>query len=918
MNNKGLIFAFALSLIVGYLGLVGPKYLGFVTGALQSKDFWPSVAVSEECVAEAKICIKTYSTGAIDFLSLLKSGNEALVLGRIWNSSEVRCDENLIETFGDPRSPVGSRDTNNKFNVIDTHRFKNCRNGITIKTYYQVGQKKNGLLDTLPYFTSTRTAEALKRFNEFFQQDIKILNLCALLAILIFSILIRIVTIDINSKQRVTLAFALAFGALSQCGIIEVFLPLQGIAQLNRWAATISYCVYTVLTIQYLSNKSKSSKHIVLAAIGAFVVLFAFNLNRISTWIEFSFLMSAVFLVLGITQKNFKLLIMATLTTLTSLDFIGTGWSPNGYTLSTFLSMLILAENQKAFLSYLKINRLLKLSRTRGSELTNRKQTRFRTHALIKLFQRQFKIQKITILNLTDSQLIQLQQYSKEQSQPKTKSIAELSPVFAHVVTTGNSLINVHSDSALIASLRRGDAKQTSKSKHFTVLPIFSGNETIGAISLSDYDADQFKTSLNYSTFLFCLDILKGMLVEHLLTAPKTESLNKITRLNMKISTEGLESYSSKEDLIISFGKILNSTFGWRIICATLPTPDNLLKIGDVLAFDPEIEKQVRAGQIYAHEDNRQGPLALAVHDRRPVIVPNTKWLEGVVHPNTTKFFNTHGTRTAAFIPVLGTNQVPVAVYWIEGVKENEISYSDRELFSSFMSTLSERIKLMESGTQLQASQTSLAQFLPKYLVHDFLAGKQVREQDHGYLMMFDLKGSTRLAHAIGNSEFHSEVANLKNNFQSLLTERNWILQQFVWDGFEFTYTSAPDKCEVISVKEWHDTMYPVFELWKDSLFLKFGDIAEIRALSYRICFTYGDTSRGIVIEGSTQKWTFTGNSIAMVSKVEQAAKSLAGEIFCDASILARSSDNWIELHITAQGLVVYGLAISEPTVLAS
>jgi class 3 adenylate cyclase len=508
-------------------------------------------------------------------------------------------------------------------------------------------------------------------------------------------------------------------------------------------------------------------------------------------------------------------------------------------------------------------------------------------------------------------------------TQPTTQFISELPPIFAHVVTTGNSLIHVHSDSPIVTSLRRKEYQSTAKTSHFTVLPIFAGKATIGAISITDYDSEQFKSSLNYSTFLFCLDILKGLLVEHLLTSPKTETLYRISKLNQSLET--LEPELNLESLIQHYGQILSQTFGWRVIAATLPTADYLLKVIEIFNFDETIKNQILKGKLYAHEDNRQGPLALAVHEKKPVIIPNTKWLEGVVHPNTIKFFNQHRTTSAAFLPVFESSrhEQTVGVYWIEGVPQTQISYSDRELFYHIMNSLSEKVQLLQSQQtlqeQTQISKNSLSQFLPQHLVNDFLAGREVQEIDQGFLMMFDLKGSTRLAHAIGNSAFHTQMESFKKAMVQTLQDHQWTLQQFVWDGFEFTRSTllAPHSSNstMIDLHQLVQIIEPVFISWKKNLYLiseAQEAHTEIASLSYRLCFTYGDISRGIVMEGVTQKWTFTGNAIAMVSKVEQAAKYLSGKVFCDSSIISRCHHTWSQQHITQQGLLVHVLDLSE------
>jgi class 3 adenylate cyclase len=906
LSGKIVLSAFLFSALVGLTSLVGPQYIAaitqFKTGSLTLiKD-----SVIEHCDEETKICSKA-ANYLVQNGPLVSSVNTVLVVGRIWNASEIFCDKNKIFTTGDPKNPIGSRDTNNQFVLVPSDRFTGCRNELTVLAYFNQGQKKNGLLDGNPYFADKAHGQALQRFNEFLSQDFKIFNLCALLGVLFFTILIRIVTIDDRSKDRVYLAGVLGVGALAQSGFLEVWLPMSIMPVVGRWLSTLSYCLYLSLSINYFSKNRRLGKLFTRIGLVAFPLILIYTQNRVVTWIDFSFFAAGLGLLAALLDRSLSLFCLSILTLMCSFEFVGYSWAPNGYTAPTFLASVIVLENFRAFVSYLKINRLLKLSRSREKFNAKRK-NHFRAPAIIKLFQNQFRIGRITVLNLSDPEIIQIQKYINLSTQPINSLISELPPMFAHVVTTGNALINVHSDSSIAFSLRRGNEKVKAKSDYFTVLPIFAGKDTIGAIALTEYDSEQFRTSLNYSTFLFCLDLLKGILVDHLLTTPKTDALNKIKTLNQSISDTQFSETQSIEHLIRNFGHVLNASFGWRVIAATLPTPDNLLKVVEIFSFDPQIEQRIRNGKLYAHEDNKQGPLALAVHERKPVIVPNTKWLEGVVHANTTEFFKIHGTRTAAFVPVLGNDGTPVGVFWIEGTHENEISYSDRELFNAFMTQMTERLKLMISNSKLSISNQSLSQFLPKHLVEDFLAGKDVREVDHGFLMMFDLKGSTRLAHALGNDVFHEQVDAFKEVIEKSLLPHQWILQQYVWDGFEFTLSSDEADPKRISIDEWAQMLAPIFDEWKQSLIAKFGELPEVLGLSYRLCFTYGDTSRGIVVEGATQKWTFVGNAIAVVSKVEQAAKTLPGKVFCDQSMLKHCVDEWTEIHRTNQGLIIYSL----------
>lgn len=869
----------------------------------RSIEFIELTSISEKvCKSDSEVCAQEFS------LQIRNSSLTGVSLGSVSNAVEVRCGNNILTVSGNPSNPLSTKDLFNKdviFRISEKELY--CRESVTAKIYAPISQRKFGL-SSLPILSDFETIEQIAQMRNLIKRDLKIYVLFLMVIVFLYSLFIRIVSVDENSNLRLKFSGMLLLASIGASGMLEVLIPIPSITQLNLWLMASSSCAVVAFGIIYLKKYAKHSQVYTLISLLVFGLLCAFHQSRVFGWIDFYFLAAVTYLFTAFVSKSTKIGISGILILLVAFNFNGLKWAPSSFIHYIYFSFLILRENHQSLLSYLKINRLLKLSRSKGVEVSQRKEHQFRTHALIKLFQKQFKIGRITILNLTDSKSILLQQYSQRSSQPESRSIEELTPIFAHVITTGNSLINVHVDSSLVTSLRRKEDKQVAASDYFTALPIFAGKEIIGAISLSDYSSEQFASSLNHSTFMFCLDILKGLLVEHLLTTPKTETLNKISKLGHQIDNYDFSSWITVEELIDAYADVLNKTFGWRIISATLPTPDYLLKVGRVYSFDPEVEKQVLTGKIYAQKDNRQGPLAVAVHEKKAVIVPNTKWLEGVVHPNTIKFFTIHTTRTAAFVPVLGPDGVAIGVYWIEGVRGNEISYSDRELFNSFVNVIHERLKLMKSISNLKISHQSLAQFLPKHLVDDYLSGKEVKENDCGFLMMFDLKGSTRLSHAIGNSVYHAEVENFKNIVEAALKSGHWILQQFIWDGFEFTYTSSEDKKEKLSIIEWKDLIESLFITWKAGLIERLGDKVEIASLSYRMCFTYGDTSRGIVVEGATQKWTFIGNAMAVVSKVEQAAKHLPGKVFCDPTILTRSHDEWIELHTTNQGLVVFGI----------
>jgi hypothetical protein len=736
LNRLGRLSAILLPAFVILLG-----YLPFFINALYMNTFSGDLEVVNLMHAPT-FCPdgRGYCENRYEFhLPLSTIAGRSLLVGNIFNSSIWKCSGKTFFTTGNARDFTNSRGTHNEYFIVDSRVFDQCSaSEFEISVSFPKSQVKSGIMNKELILAPSDIAAKIKSAYEFVYKDYKILNLCSILFVLLFSLFIQIVSFDPKASTRFQMSLLLLVGAYAQSGLLEVFIPFAPVIHFDRWMATLAYCGYVALSVRYLSSGSRAALRQRLM-LSLFPILLLITQDRITTWIYYSFVASGILLVLSAWERNQKLFILGVLALLTSLDFIKIPGMPNSYIVPTYLALLIFRENQKAFLYFLRINRILRLSTKNGSRVNGGKFRPHRTHALVKLFQRQFNVQRITILNVTDPNIIQIQQYSSSRSGPTSMTFPDLPPIFAHVLTTGNSLINVHADSELIGSLRRGEAKSNAASEYFTVLPLFSGRETVGAISLTDYDIDQFKSALNYSTFLFCLDVLNGILVEQLLTTPKTESLSKMAKLNAQMEAHDFGGCIDVEDVIRESGTLLNQTFGWRVLSASLPYAENLLKVLKCHSFDEDVERQITGGKLYAHEDNRQGPLALAVHGKKPVLIPNTRWLDGVVHKNTTKFFTIHNTRTAAFVPVMGGNEGrAIGVYWIEGVQGNEISYSDRELFNSFSKALSERIKLMKSDSRLKLSQQSLAQFLPEHLVERYMAGHDVSESDYGFLMMFD------------------------------------------------------------------------------------------------------------------------------------------------------------------------------------
>ncbi len=849
------------------------------------------------CYEEEGYCEKIYTIS----LKGLDLNDKALVVGLIHNNSVWSCGDMVIYSTGYTDSYQASRHVMNHFNIIPKRMLSTCKSdNLSVKVNYPLSKKKNGILRKSLILTEENTAYRFQRMYNFATKDYKLLNFCTMVFLFIFSFLISAVLKDKSSKIRKILSASLMLAGVAQIGVIEIFFPTSFGLSLNVWFGMLSVCSLCFLGLTYLT-KFESKKKIILICSIILLSTLVVTESKITTWIYFFYIMGAVGLILSVYEKNVRLFIYGAFVFMSAMEFDGYKGLPNPYIVPTYLAILIFIENHRAFSYFLRINRIMRLGNDRrlnGRYAANQ----MNVNAIIKLFQRYFNVDRVTLLNIVEPENISMNQYSEKSMNPSTTFLKELPPVFAHVVTTGNVLENVRADSELVNTIKQKKEEYQIESSYFTVLPLYSGTQIIGAISITSYNDECFKTPLARSTFIFCLEMLKGILVEAILTTPKTDSLNKLSKLNLELDKIITNESLDVDQILASYGKVLNKTFGWRVAGFNLDPKDYRLRMTSAYNFNEAVEHQIRNGVVYASKENKQGPIALAVHERKPVIVPNTKWLEGVVHKYTIKFFTIHKTKTAAFIPVLNSNQTEVlGVFWIEGTRSSEITYADREMFNTLINKISiqlEQVKINES----------LSSFIPENLVSDYLAGKEVSEKDFGFLLMFDLKGSTRLARSIGEKTFRSAMENLKNKVSESLGECGWILRDFLWDAIEFTKSDNPSECKVEDIEALDIQIEEVFQAWLKTLIQTLGNKVSTEGLGYRLCLGYGDISRGIVFEGSTQKWGFKNLTIAKVHKLEQKAKSLEGKVFCDRTVISKTCNEWEFLYRDENGVEVHSL----------
>jgi class 3 adenylate cyclase len=505
----------------------------------------------------------------------------------------------------------------------------------------------------------------------------------------------------------------------------------------------------------------------------------------------------------------------------------------------------------------------------------------------------------------------------KHDSPFQTLSLNTFPPAFSHSITMRKSLYHIKEEGELAERLRKkGDYYQLGH-EYFSIVPIVGAGGELGAFACTGYKID-LRDDYSRTSFESAVQIFSGYFSRIMEAHSNAEKLNANEELEAAIkSIQGLSSFDDIQSLEHSLA-VFSDIFAFKAFIGVLDESSSFVNTHATFGLDSQEISCLNALGLKKNDVNEVGPVPLAIKTGQPTFVNEVGLIKGLLTEGSQEFFKITSSEGIAVVPFdipTRANTKTRAILYLISKSKNVFDEYTKGAIMNFVDALSSRLDHLSlhnlhgiSESMLKASKDGLSHFLPKHLVDDYLVGKEVTESDYGFLMMLDLKGSTKLAHLLGNSKFHIEVENFQKSVNAEVSRHGWTLQQFVWDGFAFTCKWDDEGHRKLKIARYKDLIEPIFLRWKSALSKTYGQKTEITSLDYRICFSFGDTSRGVITEGQTKKWTFIGNAIAVVSKVEQAAKTFPGYVFCDASVLTRSEDVWVALGKTNQDLTIYGL----------
>lgn len=434
--------------------------------------------------------------------------------------------------------------------------------------------------------------------------------------------------------------------------------------------------------------------------------------------------------------------------------------------------------------------------------------------------------------------------------------------------------------------------------KRFCALPIKHGAQAVGAISFTGFNDDLFR----------------GKNVEMNIS----EVRQRINFIGHEIHRIFLESIFTDDQLLKErkndLRDVINEARQWA---RTMDDFKNRLceSIGNlterkVLLFKRMGDEGVIQAQYGLDEtihlwnernlnlknQNVRGPAVVAFNEKKSSRIKDLRELEGI-HERTIMLLDRTNVDEIICIPIdHGKNE-----YVLMLLRERSTSSPD-PIWQLALDSIADFIS---STISLVSIKVSMLSFVPQRVMEKMLEGEDnLMEQDHGLILMLDLRNSTKISNIVSGATWMDMIQKHTQALSEIGKKYGFILQTVKWDEFCFTQSSGifDDslllKCETFS----REVLIKVNEFMS----LELGHIREVNLEKFsngRICISFGDISRDVTM-GTNKYWTIIGNAMAKVSKLENTAKGLTGNVFIDEETLSkvRSRGNLINTGEKRQG----------------
>ena len=209
----------------------------------------------------------------------------------------------------------------------------------------------------------------------------------------------------------------------------------------------------------------------------------------------------------------------------------------------------------------------------------------------------------------------------------------------------------------------------------------------------------------------------------------------------------------------------------------------------------------------------------------------------------------------------------------------------------------------METTQSLTNARNAIFELMPQWAAEKYIKGEQPIESESGYLVIIDLKSSSKIAATFGSEVWSQFIkSTMEPIYSSIVAKYNGKIHQVIWDAFYICIPSNVPHAETfLMVIQMVDeliraTTSPYLDNNFTSVFPK-----GTNNLFARAALVFGDTTRGLT-PPPNPTWSIIGSTMAVASKLEQAAKGAPGDIFVVSKTVPLNlmdyfikTDRWID-----------------------
>ena len=285
--------------------------------------------------------------------------------------------------------------------------------------------------------------------------------------------------------------------------------------------------------------------------------------------------------------------------------------------------------------------------------------------------------------------------------------------------------------------------------------------------------------------------------------------------------------------------------------------------------FSATAAKYFRAVPWRAIPENNTAPFSIALHNKRVVRVEDVDQISASLHKFTTELFELEKIKSFALVPIYSKDGLPKRLLWLHSDQKNYFPRGLSQQFDSLMNCLTSVGQTVEQHSGVLQR---IQQYLPEYFSRGIISGTDMDQSRIGYLLMIDIRNSTKTANIIGADAWLKIIEDLTPKLRSLVSASGGETIKIVWDAFYILFDQKTEsalmaqKIYDLSV-ELNSHIERALKAFEAPIFS--DDVT-------RVCLEFGDISTG-VHDGT---YTVVGGVMANINKFEQESKKLLGWFF--------------------------------------